>query len=139
MRQIIKEPMSFVKKIFNSKRNPKEIKKTYISWIPLTSLSQLEEIKQQSNSEVIAVFKHSTRCGISRMVLKQFENSFSEEMKNFKIYYLDLLRYRVVSDEVAATFQIVHQSPQLLVIKSGKAITYASHSNISKIELEEYI
>jgi len=131
--------MNFIKKIVNSSRTPKEAKDSYTPWIPLISLSQLEEIKEQSQSEVIAIFKHSTRCGISRMVLKQFENSFSEEMKNFKIYYLDLLRYRVVSDEVAATFQIVHQSPQLLVIKSGKAITYASHSNISKIELEEYI
>lgn len=131
--------MNFIKKIVNSSRSPKEAKDSYTPWIPLISLSQLEEIKEQSKSEVIAIFKHSTRCGISRMVLKQFENSFSEEMKNFKIYYLDLLRYRVVSDEVAATFQIVHQSPQILIIKDQLAIAHASHYEITQINMQELL
>lgn len=131
--------MNFIKKIFNSSRSPKEIKSSYISWIPLTSLSELEEIKAASTSEVIAIFKHSTRCGISRMVLKQFENSFSEEMKNFKIYYLDLLAYRVISDEVAATFQIVHQSPQIVFIKDRLVLAHASHHEIIQIDIQELL
>lgn len=82
-----------------------------VNWIPLTSVSQLEEIKARSAQKPVAIFKHSTRCGISKMVIRQFEKSFSEELKDFPVYYLDLLSYREISNEVGYTFQVLHQSP----------------------------
>ena len=110
-----------------------------VDWIPLTSLEQLKEIKEQSHSETIAIFKHSTRCGISRIVLRNFEKSFNKEVNNLKMYYLDLLNYKDVSNETAGVFKITHQSPQLLVIKAGEAVTHASHNSISQVKLEEYL
>jgi len=130
--------MNFIKKIFSSNATPKEIKESHVQWIPLVSLSQIEEIKAASKSEVIAIFKHSTRCGISRMVLKQFESSFSEEMKSLKIYYLDLLSYRDISNEVSTVFQVLHQSPQILLIKDEIAIANASHEEINQLQLQEF-
>ena len=47
----------------------KEEKETNINWIPLNSLEQIKTIKELSKSETILVFKHSTRCGISSMVI----------------------------------------------------------------------
>ncbi|MDG2194596.1 MAG: bacillithiol system redox-active protein YtxJ [Polaribacter sp.] len=125
--------MSFIKKLFKSGTSLKE-KELCIQWIPLVSMSQIEEIRKRSKSEVVLLFKHSTRCGISRNVLKQFESSFKEEEKSFKAYYLDLLTYRDVSDEVAATFQVVHQSPQIIFIKEGLVLTHASHYEIIQID-----
>ena len=52
------------------------------------------------------------------MVIKRFENMFDESMNTIKVYYLDLLNYRDISDEVGATFKVTHQSPQLLIIKN---------------------
>ena len=131
--------MNFIKSIFKSAAATKEVSNSYVEWIPLTSLEQLEEIKEQSHSETIAIFKHSTRCGISRIVLRDFEKSFNKEKNNLKMYYLDLLNYRDVSNEISDVFKITHQSPQLLVIKNGEAVMHASHSSISKIQLEEYL
>jgi bacillithiol system protein YtxJ len=125
--------MSFIKNLF--KDSSSKEKKNNIHWIPLNDLSQLEEIKEFSNSEPVLIFKHSTRCGISRMVIKQFENKFTEGMKNIKIYYLDLLAYRHISDEVGYAFQVLHQSPQLLIIKNGIAISNASHYEITRLDL----
>ena len=105
----------------------KEKKKTFINWIPLTSLEQIDEIKNQSKSESILIFKHSTRCGISSMVIKRFEFLFKEDHQDLKVYYLDLLNYRNISDEVGYTFQVMHQSPQLLAIKNGVSVYDASH------------
>ena len=131
--------MSLFKNIFknNAVDTPKEVSK--VNWIPITSIDQLEEIKGVSKSEAVAIFKHSTRCGISRMVIKLFEKRFDEELKDFKVYYLDLLNYRDISDEVGFAFQVLHQSPQLLVIKNGKAINFASHYEINAIDLKQYI
>mgnify|MGYP006000979111 CR=1 FL=1 len=117
----------------------KEKKKTFINWIPLTSLEQIDEIKNQSKSESILIFKHSTRCGISSMVIKRFETLFKEEHQELKVYYLDLLNYRNVSDEVGYTFQVMHQSPQLLAIKNGVSVYDASHYDITITDLTRFI
>tara|TARA_R110000787_G_scaffold167495_8_gene280446 strand:- start:582 stop:971 length:390 start_codon:yes stop_codon:yes gene_type:complete len=127
--------------LFNSIFGSKETEKaeSNIQWIPLTSLEQLDHIKEQSKAETILIFKHSTRCGISSMVIKRFENLFNESMKNIKVYYLDLLNYRDVSDEVGYTFQIMHQSPQLLVIRNEVAVLDATHYDITTIDIQKYL
>lgn len=131
--------MSLFKNIFGSNASKSEEKAQFVNWIPLNSLDQLEEIKIQSKTEAIGIFKHSTRCGISRGVLRQFENSFDESMSQLKIYYLDLLNFREISNEVGYQFQVIHQSPQLLVIKNEETVAHASHHDIMSIDLKEFI
>ncbi|ARV05591.1 cytosolic protein [Polaribacter sp. SA4-10] len=133
--------MGILKNIFGGKgeQSSKEEKKSYLNWIPLTSLAQLEEIKRASKTESVLIFKHSTRCTISSMVIKRFEALFTEEHQNLKVYYLDLLNYRDISDEVGATFQVMHQSPQLLVIKNEVSVFNASHYDISQVNLTSYM
>lgn len=129
--------MGLFKNVFGSSK--KEDKSVNINWIPLISLEQLSEIKQQSKTESVLIFKHSTRCGISSMVIKQFEKLFSVEHQNLKVYYLDLLNYRNLSDEVGYTFQVMHQSPQLLVIKNEVSVYNASHYEITTTDLTKFI
>ena len=133
--------MGILKNIFGTKevQSSKKEKKTYLNWLPLTSTNELEKIKELSKTESVFIFKHSTRCGISRIVIKQFERLFTEEYQNLKVYYLDLLNYRSVSNEVENSFQVIHQSPQLLVIKNGVSIFNVSHNDISTINLSKFI
>jgi bacillithiol system protein YtxJ len=112
--------------------------KLKINWIPLTDIYQLEEIKNKHKTATILIFKHSTRCGISRMVLKQFENLFEENHQEFEAYYLDLLNFRGISNAIEEQFKVRHQSPQLLVIKNGKLIEHATHYDITQIDLNKY-
>mgnify|MGYP005995706045 CR=1 FL=1 len=130
--------MGLLNSIFGSKTEKKEEQESFIKWIPLTSLEQIKLIKEQSKKEPIAIFKHSTRCGISSMVIKRFVSSFDEELKDLKVYYLDLLNYREISNEIGYEFQVLHQSPQLLVIKNGEAIAHASHYDIAQIDLRKF-
>ena len=133
--------MGIFDKVFGGKsdKEAKPKKKSFINWIPLTSLEQLEEIKEQSKTGAVLIFKHSTRCGISSMVIKQFEKLFTEEHKQLKVYYLDLLNYRTISDEVGYNFQVMHQSPQLIVVKNEVAIHNASHYEITLTDLARFI
>ena len=133
--------MSIFNNIFGTKgdKDSKPEKKSYLNWTPLTSLEQFEEIKQQSKTESVFIFKHSTSCGISSMVIKRFENLFTEEHQYLKVYYLDLLKFRNISDEVGYTFQVMHQSPQLLVIKNELSVFDASHYDITTMNLTRFI
>tara|TARA_B110000090_G_scaffold162435_2_gene179345 strand:- start:14 stop:415 length:402 start_codon:yes stop_codon:yes gene_type:complete len=118
---------------------PKSKKKSYLNWLPLTSIEQLETIKNESNTAAVLIFKHSTRCGISKMVIKQFEKLFTADHENLKVYYLDLLNYRNISDEVGYSFQVIHASPQLIIVRNGTAVHNASHEDISLTNLSRFI
>ncbi|MDN3620311.1 bacillithiol system redox-active protein YtxJ [Polaribacter undariae] len=133
--------MSIFNKIFGAKGDDtsKVEKVSYLNWIPLTSMEELEKIKEISKTEAVLIFKHSTRCGISSMVIKQFEKLFTEEHQKLKVYYLDLLNYRDISDEVGFTFQVMHQSPQLIVVKNGVSLENASHYEITNTNLSRFI
>ena len=130
--------MGFLKNIFGDKTS-KEVEETYLSWTPLISLEEINTIKEISINQSILIFKHSTRCGISRMVIKQFESLFNEENKHLKVYYLDLLNFREVSSKLSEVFQVIHQSPQLLVIKNGISVYNESHYEITKVNLSKYV
>ncbi|WP_310377589.1 bacillithiol system redox-active protein YtxJ [Flavobacterium sp.] len=129
--------MSFLKNIFGSSDNQNEIV-SKINWISLTNLGQLDEMVSRSAEKPVVIFKHSTRCSVSRMVLKQFENEFDVATLdcNVSMYFLDLLEHRDISNEIANRFGVHHQSPQLLLIKEGKSVYDVSHSDIDAEELK---
>ena len=110
-----------------------------LNWILLKDLGQLNEIITISHEKPVVIFKHSTRCSVSRMALKQFENEFDLESLDQKVllYFLDLLEYRGISNEIATCFNVIHQSPQLLLIQNGKSVYAVSHSDIDAEELKE--
>ncbi|WP_396142009.1 bacillithiol system redox-active protein YtxJ [Flavobacterium sp.] len=107
-------------------------------WNELTSMDQLELLEIQSQTQPVLIFKHSTRCSISRFALKQFENEFDLQDKIIT-YYLDLLNHRDISNEIAFQFNVQHQSPQLLLLKNRAVVYDTSHENIDATELKKYL
>ncbi|MBK0368342.1 bacillithiol system redox-active protein YtxJ [Flavobacterium agrisoli] len=129
--------MSFFSSLFGNSdsENSNESK---INWIPLINLSQLDDIENISNVKPILIFKHSTRCSISRMALKQFEREYDLD-ESVDAFFLDLLEHRDISNEIAARFNVIHQSPQILLIQNKKAVYNASHSDINAENLKTKI
>lgn len=108
-----------------------------MTWVNLTSMDQLDEIKKASGFSLI--FKHSTRCSISLMAKKNFELDWSVIPEDTKLYFLDLISYRDISNQIAEIFQVAHQSPQILLIKDGDCVLESTHSDISADEVAEVI
>ncbi|MCO6496736.1 MAG: bacillithiol system redox-active protein YtxJ [Chitinophagaceae bacterium] len=108
-----------------------------MDWITLDDISQLKYIREKSFDKPQVIFKHSTRCGISRMVLSRLERSDQPETADF--YFLDLLKYRPISNAVADEFHVVHESPQVIIIKEGKQVYNASHSAVRMETIAEEI
>lgn len=127
----------FKKNIFASAENEKQSDSTSF-WINLKDLGQINEIITISEEKPVVIFKHSTRCSVSRMALKQFENEFKLQDK-MDAYFLDLIENRDISNEIALKFEVVHQSPQLLLIKNGKCIYNISHSDIDAVFLNQFL
>ncbi len=106
-------------------------------WKNLETETQWKEIIEQSRQQPVLVFKHSTRCSISVMALDRINRSWKPENGNsISAWYLDLLNYREISNQIAADTGVEHQSPQLLMIKDGKCVKSETHQ---AIRLEEFI
>ena len=129
--------MGLFDKIFGGSGEAKEEK--VLPWIPLNAMQQLGLIKEKSSTKAQIIFKHSTRCGISRMVMNQFVDAYNFTEKDADLYFLDLLNFREISNEVGYKFQVMHQSPQLLVIKNGVAVAHESHGAINEMDLSKFI
>ncbi|HEY9007531.1 bacillithiol system redox-active protein YtxJ [Ohtaekwangia sp.] len=109
-----------------------------MNWSTLNTLTQLEQIKEESKANPVVIFKHSTRCSISRTVLDRLERNWKhEDLGHVKAYYLDLISYREVSNQIAEQFEIEHESPQVLIISQGKAVYDQSHLGIDYNQLRQ--
>jgi bacillithiol system protein YtxJ len=111
-----------------------------MQWHPLTQPEQLTDIVRESAERPVVIFKHSTTCSISAMAKSRLERQWTEAgLDNVKPYYLDLLRFRPISNQIAEQFGIRHESPQLLLIQDGECRYDASHMSIQLSEVKRKV
>lgn len=104
-------------------------KEQNINWVKFTNEEQLKEFIQESNEHPVMFFKHSIRCSISSMALNRVESDW--DLEDVTPVYLDLINFRNLSNLLTETFEVEHQSPQVILVKDGKSIYNASHNQIS--------
>ena len=108
-----------------------------MNWNSLTDASQLDAIKEESFKYPVLILKHSTTCSISGTALNRLERNWKQEkVGELKPYYLDLLNNRPLSAQIASTFDVEHQSPQVLLVKDGVCTYSATHFDIKFAEIE---
>jgi hypothetical protein len=108
-----------------------------MNWISLEQPEQLLQLKQLSFERPQLIFKHSTRCSISIIAKSRLERSDVPAGVDF--YYLDLLNYRALSNQVAEDYDVFHQSPQVLLVINGECIYEETHNAISMEEIADQL
>ncbi len=106
-------------------------------WKVLDSIDQLDHIVKISHTVPVVLFKHSVRCGISSAAKHRLQQAWDFNTDELAFYYLDLLEHRDVSNEIARRFEVIHQSPQVILIKNGQVIHHNSHHGISVTDLRQ--
>ena len=82
-----------------------------MNWINFNNARQIKEIIETSDVRPQVIFKHSTRCSISSMAKGRLERSIAPGNADF--YFLDLITYRSISNQVSSEFDVSHESPQI--------------------------
>lgn len=108
-------------------------------WNHLNDEQEVERLIEESYQRPVALFKHSTRCGISHFVKDSLHSNWRLNSEKLGFYLIDLLNFRQLSNHVAERFGIAHQSPQLILLHEGKPIYNASHQAISVDELHAVV
>ena len=100
-------------------------------WNHLRSDADLDAALAHANHDTVVFFKHSTRCPVSGMALRMFERDYHVPSDKARVYFLDLIAYRSLSNRIATELGVEHESPQLIVVKNGHVVHTASHHMIS--------
>jgi len=115
----------------------RESESIFQDWKILVQPEQLDELREASYQKPVVIFKHSTRCGISAHAKFRLEREWNFSTDELDFYYLDLIAYRPVSNQIAVDFGVTHQSPQIILLRNGKAVFDTSHHQISARTLQE--
>ena len=122
--------------LFNHYRQSEEV---IDAWRMLQDPAHLETALHLSHEKPVVIFKHSTRCGISAHAKHRLESDWSFSSDEIELFYLDLIAYRPISNQIAQELNVVHQSPQIIVLRNGKVVFDTSHHNISTDALRKVL
>jgi len=106
--------------------------------IELTSEKQWLNLLASSAETPVLVFKHSTSCPISAGAYEDWQ-SYLRNDPNPDIEYalVRVIESRPVSNLIAETLNVKHESPQVLFVKGRRIQWHDSHSRITESMLRE--
>ncbi len=108
-------------------------------WQEITTVAEVEQALQTSKQPVL-FFKHSARCPICVHALRRIEEAWTEaDGQQVQACIIHVRKAREASDYLAATYQVEHHSPQVLLFRSGTLCHHASHESIQYVELKAHI
>lgn len=107
-----------------------------MNWTPLVSANEFASIIEHSHLRPQVIFKHSNRCGTSGLAKSRLEKAGNPGDIDFHL--LDVIGSRPLSLQVAETLGVWHESPQVIVIRNGKAVYDESHIAIRMDDIKEH-
>jgi bacillithiol system protein YtxJ len=131
--------MSLVSMVGFTFVNIRSVNLVSMNWKHLTSIDDLDTAIVSSENRTVVLFKHSTRCSISRMALKMFESDWDESLAEVDAHFLDLLEHRDISAAIAEELGVSHQSPQMIVLQAGRSVHHSNHSSIDAADVKKLV
>lgn len=99
-------------------------------WSELTQVEQLDILVEESSTNPVVIYKHSVACNLSDMKKVGLMSDWDFDVSEISFYYLNLLKYRGISNAIEQRFNVRHESPQLIVLQEGNVIYHTSHHEV---------
>ncbi len=102
----------------------------------------LWEAQKAAGAGALLIFKRSPVCPTSHFVEGVFQRYIEKlpEATALKIFSVDVIGARPVSQKIAADTGVRHESPQALLIRAGQKVAWhASHGAVDEEALEEQL
>lgn len=95
----------------------------------ITSREALDDLIRQSTTKPVVLFKHSITCPLSADAYQEMERMAGE------VALIEVQRNRDLSQEIEQRTKVVHETPQVLVLRHGKAVWHQSHWKVTADEV----
>jgi len=94
-----------------------------------------DELERAFGEPWALLFKHSTRCPVSSAAWREVA-AFRRAHPDAAVYVVHVVEQRPLSNAVAARTGVRHESPQAIVLESGRVAGHASHEGVTAEALE---
>ena len=108
-------------------------------WNTISTENEVLDIIEKSAVKPQIIFKDSVSCGISAFAKERLINDYGLIENQADFNYLDLHAYRAISNFIASKLEVIHQSPQIIVLIDGKVIFRDSHHSIDAKKIADKI
>ncbi len=106
----------------------------------ITTLEDWEALLESSSTTPCFVFKHSTTCPTSAHAHNQVNTYLAQRTETHPPFVLiKVIQSRPVSNAIAKTLGVTHQSPQLILVNKGIAVWDASHHWITEDSIADAV
>lgn len=109
------------------------------NWKHITTKENVMEIIKNSHNHSQIIFKDSKTCGISAYAKERLTEGFEFIDGKADFNYLDLLANRDISNFIAKELNVIHQSPQIIVLKDGKVAHIVTHHSIESKKIANHL
>lgn len=109
-----------------------------MSLMIIQSDEQLTQLIQQSDARPLFLYKHSSRCGSSRVAhvaLNHFISRYPDVSSRFAFGVIRVVEEKALSDRMSLGLGIPHVSPQIILINRQSVVWHASHQQINSNQL----
>lgn len=97
-----------------------------MDFIPLATTA---ELKAALSQEWAVLYKHSDRCWMCALAIRQVRR-FAKSNPETPVYQVNVIEGREISNALAQSLGIPHQSPQVMVLNAGRVVWHDSHFGI---------
>lgn len=100
----------------------------------VTDMKGLDDLLKSTDGSLAFIFKHSTTCSISGGAARRLDALLDENKEKLPPFHKVLvIESRPVSNAIAEQLKVTHESPQLILVKDGKAVWSITHEKITAI------
>lgn len=101
----------------------------------MTRLESREAFDSLLRAGTALIYKHSSACNISSVVRREVE-SYASLSGSPDTYEVLVIEQRELSDYVAASTAVPHESPQAILLRDGRVQWHGSHFEIELTALQ---
>jgi bacillithiol system protein YtxJ len=94
-------------------------------FLRLEDRTTLDDLLADSRQKPVIIFKHSNACSISSRAYREMEKVEAE------VNLLEVQSARDISREFANLTGVQHETPQVILLRDGKAVWDASHFDVT--------
>ena len=108
----------------------------------LLNVDEIEPLIESSHQKPVLIFKHSLSCPISSRAYHEYQRYLDERPQDDDDVVhtlIEIQNARPVSNAVAETTGVRHESPQALLIRDGKVVWHDSHHRIRVDSLNQAV
>ena len=106
----------------------------------LRAVHELDQVLSDSHERPVLLFKHSYTCGISAEALDELRAHIDETPATAIQYAMVTVQsHRDLSNTIAQRLGVRHETPQAILVRSGRAVWSASHFRVNAAELQRAV